>query len=152
MEDYTSALSRGLKKVSRALQGRAVRRLVTLLKQKGDRSCTGRSDMEKSLKIFRKMFQLSEPEIRLVEFLYLNATRDIVDSYFVSELSCTGLSGRKYLAAALNLSSREINEALSATLERIDFFDKDYERFLGSLIKIDPADEDISSLRWRKKW
>jgi hypothetical protein len=54
MEDYTSVLSRGLKKAPRALQGRAIRRLVTLLKQKGDRSCTGRSEMEKGLKIFRK--------------------------------------------------------------------------------------------------
>ena len=35
MEDYTSALSRALEKAPRALQGRAVRRLVTLLKQKG---------------------------------------------------------------------------------------------------------------------
>jgi hypothetical protein len=53
-DDYTSVLSRGLKKAPRALRGRAVGRLVTLLKQKGDRSCTGRSDMEKGLKIFRK--------------------------------------------------------------------------------------------------
>ncbi len=132
MEDYTSALSRALEKAPRALQGRAVRRLVNLLKQKGKRSCTGRSEMEKGLKVFRKMFQLSEPEIRLVEFLYLNATRDIMENYFISHLSCTGLSGRKYLAAALGLSSREINEALSGTLERIDFFDKDYERKIAA--------------------
>ena len=140
MEDYTGALSRGLGKAPRAFQGRAVRRLVTLLEQKGDRSCTGQSEMEKGLNIFRKMFQLSEPEVRLVEFLYLNATQDHLENYFNHHLSCTSLSGRKYLATVLGLDEADtflFSRERAVRSREISFtneFLTRMERFRGILI------------------
>ncbi len=134
MEEYTYALSKALEKASKPLRRRVVRQLLNLLKKDGSRQTSGRSQMENGLKVLRKMFKLSEPEIRLVEFMCLITTWENLENYFVVKLSTTTLPGRKYLAAALDLTPEELNGALTGILERIDFFSN--EEMSGGLTSI----------------
>lgn len=86
---------------------------------------SGRSDAEKKVHFLKKMFRLTENETALVEFLYIISAHMTADEYFVNHLRCQELSGRRYLKTILGMTEQEMNEALSGTLARIEFYEMD---------------------------
>jgi len=83
----------------------------------------GRSDTEKKLDVLAKMFCLSEQEKVLVEFLYIISAWRQGEDYFVDHLRCQDISGRRYLKMILQMTDREMTDALSGTLTRIEFYE-----------------------------
>ena len=90
---------------------------------------SGRSDTEKKLDVLAKMFCLSEQEKVLVEFLYIISAWSQGEDYFVDHLRCQDISGRRYLKMILQMSDREMTDALSGTLTRIEFYDMEKHTF-----------------------
>ena len=86
---------------------------------------SGRSDAEKKVHFLKKTFRLTENETALVEFLYIVSAHQTAEEYFVEHLGCHELSGRRYLRTLLGTKEQEINETLSGTLARIEFFEMD---------------------------
>ncbi|MBU1662933.1 MAG: AAA family ATPase, partial [Chloroflexi bacterium] len=89
----------------------------------------GRSDTEKKLVVLSKMFSLSEQEKVLVEFLYIISAWRQGEDYFVDHLRCQDISGRRYLKMILQMTDREMTDALSGTLTRIEFYEMEKHTF-----------------------
>ncbi|MBU4581162.1 MAG: AAA family ATPase [Proteobacteria bacterium] len=89
----------------------------------------GRSDTEKKLVVLAKMFSLSEQEKVLVEFLYIISAWQQGEDYFVDHLRCQDISGRRYLKMILQMTDREMTDALSGTLMRIEFYEMEKHTF-----------------------
>ena len=90
---------------------------------------SGRSDTEKKLDVLAKMFSLTEQEKTLVEFLYIISAWRQGEEYFVDHLRCQDISGRRYLKMILQMSDREMTDALSGTLTRIEFYEMEKHTF-----------------------
>jgi transitional endoplasmic reticulum ATPase len=83
----------------------------------------GLSAIERNLKRLQEVFSLTDPETELALFLYLMSYNPRLDGFFVDELHCQRLSGRKYLANALDLTHTEVNQILNGTLKKIGLFE-----------------------------
>jgi transitional endoplasmic reticulum ATPase len=83
----------------------------------------GLSAIERNLKRLQEVFSLTDPETELALFLYLMSYNPKLDGFFVDELQCQRLNGRKYLANALDLTRKELNQILNGTLKKIGLFE-----------------------------
>jgi len=83
----------------------------------------GQSDLEKNLVAIKKMFSLSDQETEFCLFLYILYTNSKFRLFFVDELNCQRLNGRKYLANALALTKNQLDKVLTGTLWQIGFFE-----------------------------
>jgi SpoVK/Ycf46/Vps4 family AAA+-type ATPase len=90
---------------------------------------SGNSDTEKKLGALSKMFCLSDQEVIFAEFIYIVSAWRQGEDYFVDHLHCQAISGRRYLKAILQMTDREMTDALSGTLARIEFFEMDRHSF-----------------------
>jgi transitional endoplasmic reticulum ATPase len=90
----------------------------------------GRSDTEKKLDVLVKMFCLSKQEKVLVEFLYIISAWQQGEDYFVDHLCCQNISGRRYLKMILQMTNREMTDALSGTLTRVEFYEMEKYSFV----------------------
>ena len=87
----------------------------------------GQSELEKNLQAIKKMFNLTDQESDFCLFLYILYTNPKLHSFFVDELNCQKLNGRKYLASALALTKNQLHKVLTGTLYKIGFFEMDSE-------------------------
>ncbi len=90
---------------------------------------SGQSDVQKKLGILSKMFNLSEQEQVLLEFLYIISASRQGEEYFVDYLRCQNISGRHYLKIILQMTEREMTDALYGTLARIELYEMDKHSF-----------------------
>ena len=85
----------------------------------------GQSEFEEILHSIKKMFNLTDQENEFCLFLYILYTNTRLNSFFVDELNCQKLNGRKYLANALELTKNQLNKVLTGKLSKIGFFEMD---------------------------
>ena len=85
----------------------------------------GQSQLEKNLHRIKKMFNLTDPETEFCLFLYIIAANPKLETFFMDELNCQRLNGRKYLANALGLTRNQVDQVLTGTLKKIGLFDID---------------------------
>jgi len=82
-------------------------------------SVTG--DTEKKILNLAKMLNLSAQETKFCTFLYITTAWQNAEEYFISNLKCHTVSGRRYLKKILQLQNREINAVLSEALIKSGF-------------------------------
>ena len=85
----------------------------------------GQSEFEEILHSIKKMFNLTDHEKEFCLFLYILYSNSKLGSFFVDELTCQKINGRKYLANALALTKNQLNKVLTGTLAKINFFEMD---------------------------
>ena len=85
----------------------------------------GQSELEKNLQRIKKLFSLTDPETEFSLFLYILAANPKFEAFFLEELNCQRLNGRKYLANALGLTRKQLDQVLTGTLKKIGLFDMD---------------------------
>jgi SpoVK/Ycf46/Vps4 family AAA+-type ATPase len=90
---------------------------------------SGKSEAEKRLCTLVKMFCLSDEEKTLAAFIYIVTVWQQAETYFVDHLHCQDIFGRRYLKMVLQMTDAELNQALTGTFARIEFFDLDQRRF-----------------------
>ncbi len=100
-----------------------------LVRRRRSLSYSGRSETEKKLSALAKMFNLTDQEKDICTFLYVVSAWRQGEDYFVDHLRCQDVSGRRYLKTVLLMTDREVNEALSGTLARIEFYEMDRHSF-----------------------
>ena len=100
--------------------------LLEILKERVDAlEYEGQSELDENLDRIKEMFNLTNQEMDFCLFLYISYTNRRLGTYFVDELNCQRLNGRKYLANALAMTKTQLNRVLSGTLRKIEFFEMD---------------------------
>lgn len=92
-------------------------------------ACCGKSEAEKKLDTLVKMFCLSDKEKNFAAFIYIVTIWQQAETYFVDHLHCQDIFGRRYLKIMLQMTDAEINQVLTGTFARIEFFELDQRRF-----------------------
>ena len=90
----------------------------------------GKSEAEKKIDTLGKMFCLSDQEKTIAELIYILTVWQQSETYFVDHLHCQDIFGRRYLKIMLQMTDSEINQVLTGTFARIEFFDLDRHRFI----------------------
>ncbi len=85
----------------------------------------GKSDIEKNLATFQRMFDLNDVETETCLFLFILSAYEEVQSLFEYHLKCNYFAGRNYLATILGSRNPEISEALNGKLSKIGILDPD---------------------------
>ncbi len=85
----------------------------------------GKSDIEKNLAIFQRMFDLNDAETDVCLFLFILSAYEEVQSLFEYHLKCHLFAGRNYLVTILGSRNPEISEALNGKLSKIGILDSD---------------------------
>lgn len=75
--------------------------------------------LRQNLTAIQKTFRLSDLETELVMFAFLLRVCRPFNAYYEDHLECETYSGRRHLAAALDVNSRELREALSGQLGKL---------------------------------
>ena len=88
---------------------------------------SGQSELEKNLAGMKEMFKLNPQEMDFSVFLYICHTDRKLERYFVDELNCQRLGKRKYLANFLGMTRNQLNQVLSGTLKKIEFYEMDHD-------------------------
>jgi transitional endoplasmic reticulum ATPase len=83
------------------------------------------STLAVNLDEFASLFGLSEDEANVCIFLALMSSWSHVERYFDTHLDCDRQSGRKYVLAALNMTSFKFESIISGRLARLGFIDVD---------------------------
>ena len=83
----------------------------------------GQSELEKILQSIKQMFNLTDHESDFCLFLYILYANAKLKYFFMDELNCQKLNGRKYLASALELTKTQLNKVLKGTLLKIGFIE-----------------------------
>jgi SpoVK/Ycf46/Vps4 family AAA+-type ATPase len=148
-EDYVDLVYRTLKKSKSnqliKLQRLVIRLLERRFKRPGYR---GKAEIEKNVMTLKRMFDLTEHEMEFIIFLFIISSYEAPQEFFVNHLECNKLTGRKYLINLLGITKSELNEILSGTLKRIEFFEMDNydlrveDKFLD--LFLNPDDENFS--------
>ena len=100
--------------------------LLEILKERVDAlEYEGQSELDENLDRIQEMFNLTNQEMDFCLFLYISYTNRRLGTYFVDELNCQRLNGRKYLANALDMTKAQLNRVLYGTLKKIEFFEMD---------------------------
>lgn len=121
-EIVPSILDRAPKPLGKALR----KALLEILEDRIDAlSSEGQSDLETNLQAIKKMFNLNRHELSFCVFLYACYGERKLENYFVNELGCNRLNGRKYLGNILGITRNQLNQVLSGTLRKIHFFEID---------------------------
>jgi SpoVK/Ycf46/Vps4 family AAA+-type ATPase len=113
----------------------------------------GKSNIEKSMTAVRKMFDLSDAEAEFCVFLFIAATYEEPELFFIDTLRADRFQGRKYLVNLLQVSWMEMDRILHK-LKNIGLIDVDsrnfeYDRdFLSQLQN--PAVSDFSKHLYRR--
>ena len=82
---------------------------------------SGSGDTEKKILSLAKMLNLSEQEVKFCTLLYIITAWQNAEEYFISNLKCHTISGRRYLKKILRLRNKEINAVLSGILIKSGF-------------------------------
>ena len=148
-DDYVDLVSANLRKLKRIHRKKFQNLVLSLLeisfKGSGYR---GKADFEKNIGALKRMFALSELEEQFIIFLFIVSTYEAPQEFFVGHVECNKITGRKYLMNLLRLSKHELNEILSGTLKKIEFFEIDSfdlkveDKFLG--LFQNPTDKNFS--------
>jgi len=83
------------------------------------------SKLGENLKDFKSLFGLTEKEAELCMFLAIMSTWTQAENYFDSHLNCDRYSGRKYLLAALDLSTARFQKIVYGRLRGLSFITED---------------------------
>lgn len=89
-------------------------------------AAAARSDIERNMAAFRKTFDLSDNEAALCLFLFVLKVWRPANTFFEDHLECNRYVGRKHLTRMLSMTDREIGNALTGTLARIEAIDIDF--------------------------
>ncbi len=85
----------------------------------------GKSESEINIEKLRRMFHLSELEVRFCNLLFINTASEEAETFFVTHLQCNQLSGYRYLLNLLRAGPEEVNAVLNGTLKAVDLIDMD---------------------------
>ncbi len=100
--------------------------VVTLLEKELKKSDSGhKSGLAVNIKEFSNLFGLSNEEADLCLFLAIMMSWSQAEVYFDTHLNCDRYSGRKYLLAALNISTTRFEKVLHGRLRRLNFVHQD---------------------------
>lgn len=125
-EDYADILARFLRKAPQRVARSFVPRVRNLLGERIESLASDAlSPIEENLSLFRKMFNLDPAEMEFAVFLFVLATHEILEDFFVNRLGCNKFTGRKHLGTVLHLSVNELNAVLTGTLQKIGAFEMD---------------------------
>lgn len=118
IQNTVYALSRIPKHRYRNLENKVVAFLENELKKIESRS---RSKLGENLKDFTNLFGLTENEAELCLFLAIMSSWTQPENYFDSHLNCDRYSGRKYMLAALDISTAKFQKIIYGRLRRLSF-------------------------------
>lgn len=154
--NFGQSLERFLKK-SRTDLGMNLSSLIrTLLKKKAkELKYSGRSELEKSLVLFRKMFRLSKLEAEICLLLFIISEWYETETFFEDHLRCTYYSGRNYLSTMLGVSGADITIALNGGLSKTGILELDGGNRFCLNSSIDglfrtPAGSDVTTTFFRR--
>jgi len=100
--------------------------IIELLEQKVRRlKYRGKSEAEKKIEKLQEMFSLTAHEVDFLQFLFIVSAWHPAESYFVDNLGCQTVAGRKYLLTLLQITSKDLGKVLSGTLARVGIFEMD---------------------------
>jgi transitional endoplasmic reticulum ATPase len=138
IEAFAAELLNGLKAID-ILHKHQIRQFIKTILRRNTKQLKyqGKSDLEKTCRLAKRMFNLASHEIELVTFLFIISTYEAPENLFDIELSCDRFSERRYLANILGLSQAKTARTISR-LEQIGIVEN-YSRNLS-------LDDDISSL------
>lgn len=109
----------------RELRG-LVKPVVAVLKQAAREKNRGpRSDLAANLAEFTELFGLTEIEGELCLFLAMMSSWTPVERYFDSHLDCDRYTGRKFLLAALGVTTSQFERVIHGRLRQLGFIGQD---------------------------
>lgn len=122
-DNYIDAVLRIIQKSPNNIRYGVYLYIKSLLTQqiKKHRNCFG-SEIEKNIHRVRKMFNLTEPEIEFIIFLFINDNWSMAQEYFFRHLECHKFPGRKSLRSALQVTSKQLDDILTGTLVDLGVF------------------------------
>jgi SpoVK/Ycf46/Vps4 family AAA+-type ATPase len=148
-EDYVHLIYRKISRLKKAdmkkLQLLVLDRLEKIAGKAGYR---GKADFEKNVAALKRMFGLSDHEEEFVIFLFILSINEAAQEYFVGDVGCNKIMGRKYLANVLGIGKPDLIKILSGTLKKIEFVEMDgydlkvEDKFLG--LFLNPSDKNFS--------
>ncbi|MGO9119741.1 MAG: hypothetical protein ACLQPD_19275 [Desulfomonilaceae bacterium] len=145
-----------VKEGGRDLENRLVCEISKILNQCLEAiKCRGKSQVEKSLSLFKEMFRLSDLEAGLCLFLSVMQIWDEPRNLFEYHLHCEQFAGRSYLAIAVNATDTEIATALNGKLAKIGILEMMHDTTVtleGSFLRLlhDAANTDIKTEFFKK--
>ena len=123
-------LSRYLNRSAKTIQFRMRNFILDLLQQRKKKlAFKGKSDLEKSLEVSKRMFHLNDQEIKFCLFLLITSGWKSTENYFIDHLECANLGGRKYLATLLDIGPSDLAAIFRGTLSRIGLLEMGRHRF-----------------------
>jgi transitional endoplasmic reticulum ATPase len=123
-DDCAQVISEALRKVKSNCRKKFGKYAVQLMDRKfSDVIYRGKSDIEKNVTAFKKMFGLTENEAEFYAYLFIVVTYSPAEDFFSSHLECTKFSGQKYLVNILGFSRKELHEVINGTLKRIGLYE-----------------------------
>jgi len=128
-DDHGEILFSAYKKSDQRTKRQFKKYTLQLLKQlKGRLPCKKLSATEKTLLSFRDMFCMTQADLDLCTFLFINQVYDEPESYFDYHLQCCKYKGRKFLLNMLDLSASQLQKTLSR-LKRYEIIRVDSQEF-----------------------
>jgi transitional endoplasmic reticulum ATPase len=148
-EDHVDLVFSKLKKLTKAKLRIFQHLVLNILERNATRAgYRGKADFEKNVAALKRMFALSDHEEEFMIFLFILSTSEAAQEFFVGDLECNKIMGRKYLTNVLGLGKLELNRILTGTLRKIEFFEMDgydlrvEDKFLG--LFQNPSDRNFS--------
>ncbi len=129
--DFANLMDQALRKTRKDEQMCVVGLLRGLIQKKLSKlesRCT--SDIEKNVRLFQEMFDLTQLETEICLFLFILTTYDEAQTVFEYHLKCDRYAGRNNLATILGSKVPTIAEATNGKLLRIGILDIDRGRSL----------------------
>jgi len=124
--DFASFMDEALRRATKEEYQCVVGLLRELLKKRLDQlQCSGDSEIEKSLGVFKQMFDLCELETEICLFLFILSAYEEARDVFEYHLKADRFAGRTLLAIMLGCNSSDIGEALKGKLSKIGVLDPD---------------------------
>ena len=125
-EDYVHLIYRKISRLKKAdMKKLQLLVLDHLEKIAGKAGYRGKADFEKNVAALKRMFGLSDHEEEFVIFLFLLSINEAAQEYFVGDLGCNKIMGRKYLANVLGIGKPDLIKILSGMLKKIEFVEMD---------------------------
>lgn len=114
---YSNIIGEMLERVSPHTIKDIMGKIIDILKERYDFfNYSGSSETEKTISRIKKLFNLTDNEIKLCTFLFIIESIEPAENYFAHHLDCKTYMGRRYLCNALDISKNDLIEIFSSTL------------------------------------
>ncbi|MFC1833807.1 AAA family ATPase [Thermodesulfobacteriota bacterium] len=124
--DFARNLEALVRKSRRDLEDDLALFIRKLLKRKiKELRYSGRSDIEKSVALLKKMFKLNNLEAEICLLLFIISEWYPAECFFEDHLRCTYYSGRNHLSTMLGVTGADVTKALHGRLSKIGMLEVD---------------------------